>query len=330
MTYTEKFLDALNVRVNHAIYCQGLECLSAQIKVSETQKGSIIPVLGPTRVGKTDLIEDARDEFGRTSRGPGVIVPSSDFAVGSIPPKPNDRDLYVSMLRAIGYDCAPSQQTRRVCDRLLNAIREEGIKIIAMDECSHCAEAGANLAVGGATDHFKAIVEATGITLILSGLPKFQRLIDQNVQIRERALSTIMFRPYSWSDPEDQQAFASAVLSMFGLLQEAGAELNFDDMDMVRRLFGLSGGRVGLVMKVLKVACSGLSSPRISYHGIAHAARISSQAHLLADYFFDPDSSPTDEALSRAYVSVCHDAGIDVKPRSLDEYSALKFAANDV
>lgn len=329
MTYAEKFLDALNVRVNHAAYSQAFEDLSTHIKMSETLGGSIIPLLGPTRVGKTDLVEDARDEFGRTDRGPGVIFQSLNFAVGSIPPKPNDRDLYVAMLRAIGYDCSPKEQTARVRDRLLSVIRKEGIKFLAIDECSHCAEPGANLSPRAAADHFKTVVDATGVTLILSGLPKFQNLLEQNEQFRERSMSTIMFRPYSWSEPDDQMAFEAAVNSMFGLLQDAGAEVDFDEFDMMRRLFGLSGGRVGLVMKVLKAACSALSTPRISFNCIAQAARKSTQGQLSAVYFFDLDNSPSDEALSRAYVSVCHDAGMEVKPKSIAEYSALQYAANN-
>ena len=317
--------DALNVRIQHAIYNQVLDELTKCIEMAGSFEGTIVPLLGPTRIGKTDLIKDASERLGKLEPGPGVLTSSWSYGFGSIPPKPSDRELYASMLRAIGYDCGPREKTSQVRDRLLTAIRDEGVKVIAMDECNHCAETGANLSPRGATDHFKAVVDATGVTLILSGLPKFQKLIDENEQFRDRSTSTILFRPYSWSEQQDRDGFAAAVLGAFQLLQETGAKIEFEDLDMVRRLFGISGGRIGLVMRVLKAACVNLENDQLTFSIILKAARSITQEQLRASEFLDPNHPPTDVALTRAYVSVLGDAGMAVKPKSIDEFAAARF-----
>jgi hypothetical protein len=56
--------------------------------------------------------------------------------------------------------------------RIIIAIRETGVRVIAIDECNQAAERGANLSARAAADHLKTIV-------------------DGNEQLRDRSSNTV-------------------------------------------------------------------------------------------------------------------------------------------
>ncbi|WP_027256772.1 TniB family NTP-binding protein [Leisingera aquimarina] len=160
----------LDVRIQHKRHNEVLAELQSLTAVAKSFGGAIIPLLGPTRCGKTEVLWDSKVQLNSIRRGPGSLVETNSFAVGSIPPKPNDRDIYLAMLRALGYKCATAEKIPGMRDRLIAAIQADGVEVLALDECSHCVETGANLTPRTAVDHFKTLVDATGIVLVLCWL----------------------------------------------------------------------------------------------------------------------------------------------------------------
>jgi hypothetical protein len=292
------------------------------VELARGSGGSIIPMLGPTRVGKTELLTDLAERLRSESRGPGNLLPTPDFVVGTIRPKPNDLELYRTMLAAVGLNAARNEKTSSVRDRLIQAIRRYGTKIIALDECSHCAERGANLSSRAATDHFKTVVDETGVSIILVGLPKFQSLIDENEQFRERALSTIRFLPYRWSIGEDREDFVAACFAVFAQIGDNGVSIEFDELPMVRRLYGVSGGRIGLVVRLMRGATQRAQQNRLSQDDIQSAAHLLMQHAARPDLYF-ADEEPTDTQLARAFAAVMKDADLPIEALTQAEAGAL-------
>ena len=127
--------------------------------------------------------------------GPGNLIAGADFRLAAIPPRPNERDIYKALLRACDYDCPDREKTEAVRRRAFGVIRDHGIRTIALDEVNHLAESGANVPHRAAADHFKSIADETGVGLILTGLPKFQTIIDGNEQFRDRCHATVHYLP---------------------------------------------------------------------------------------------------------------------------------------
>lgn len=316
-------INPLTVRVQHRIYDTVFEEVCQRVALAESLGGAVVPLLGPTRCGKSELLEDLRGHLGETRLGTRSLIATPSFALGTVPPKPNDRDLYRAMLLALGHDCGPKERTGLVRERLISVIQDEGTKIIAMDESSHCAEPGANLSPRAAADHFKAIVDATGVTLILAGLPKFQRLVNENEQFRERSLRTVLFPPYAWSLREDCDSFVEAVLGILAHFADHGVALDFDDLDMTRRLYGASGGRVGLTTRILTAALKFAPAGDLTFEAIARGAEASLQAALRPGTFFQPEP-PSDTLLVHAYAGVMKDADLPIAAATIDEFEAAR------
>lgn len=310
--------ENLGVALKHALFVQIHNELHGLLRNLENAGGGAIPLFGPTRVGKTQV---TRELFRTITDGVEDTPERAKFAMGEIPPKPSDRDLYRAILRALGLDCGPRERTNLVRERVIRAIEAMNVRYILLDECSHCAERGANLSIRGATDHFKTIIDETGIVLVLAGLPKFQELIDQNEQFRDRCVKSVIFPPYSWKHKDHQSAFFETFLTAIDQIQEGGIAVIVDDEDICRRLYGVSGGRIGMMLRVLHFAVGGLKRPELSLKDIARAAKQSVQNSAQHELYFASDA-PTDHQLLKGYVSVMKEAGLPVDITTAAEFEA--------
>ena len=247
-----KDISLKDLRISHARYDAAMNQMLEAIDLVGSD-GGCIPFLGPTRVGKSDLMSAVKSQVSKDRNGPGYMIPTPDFLSGGISPKPNDAEIYASVIRTMGRVGA-NPKLSLLQDRMYDLLEQRDVRIVALDECSHCAEPGANLTRRAAADHFKTIIDRSGVVLILMGLPKFQRLIDENEQFSARSMATIEFHPYRWTNADDRNEFTTVIYSMFDYLEGCGVSLEFDWIDMSRRLFAASGGRVGMVIELLEVA----------------------------------------------------------------------------
>lgn len=319
-----------NLRVSHARYEAAFSEIVDAINLSGDQ-GACVPLLGPTRVGKTDLLQAVCKQFATLRSGPGYILPTLDFIQGSIRPKPNDAEIYASILRALEARVAPNTKLSVLQDRVLNLLSQRDVRIIALDECSHCAEPGANLTRRAASDHIKTVIDQSGLIMILSGLPKFQRLIDENEQLSARSMASVNLLPYRWSDQEDREEFASVTYSIFDFLEDSGLTLEFDPLDMTRRLFAASGGRVGLVVELVEAALKCRAVPgSVSKGDLAKASDTRLQRSNDMPPIFGPEV-PHDSVLARSYAKVLRDAGLRLPdPTSTLELEVFRKSGAEV
>lgn len=323
MSRSSRIRENLKITIMHRKLQEAQEAVVDSLTRFRSDAGAIVPLLGPTRCGKSLLLSKLREGVAEAPVAPRVLTAESNFAVGVIPPKPNDRDIYRSMLEAIGYSCKDKENTDLVRRRLVNAIADNGIRVIALDECSHCAERGANLSARGAADHFKSVVDATGITLLLVGLPKFQQLIDGNEQFRDRCFRTFYFMPYDWHEEADRVEFFSAFLAILRVFESEGVQIGFDEEDCLRRIYGASAGRVGMMLRIMDAAAVHLAEgPELALSHISRAVTGTSQTALASEQFFQSDP-PDDTQLIRSYVKILAEAGIGFDPRGGRDLEAL-------
>ena len=316
-----------DVQIMHPRFDAAWHRLHEVIELVPAGEGAIIPLLGPTRCGKTRLLKQLREQSGREARGDGVLFPECDVAIGAITAKPTEGDLYRAILRGLGHRVRPKERDRDLRERACQTIADQGTRIVCLDEISHCAELGANLTKRSATDHLKALVDRTGIILILSGLPKFEKLIQENEQFRDRAMRTIDLHPYQWSESQDRDDFVSGLFPLYNAIVEGGYEIEMDMVDLIRRLYGASGGRIGVVVRmlrsVLRLSTSDRRLSRLDFE--AGEERIFQRREHLPRMFGAEE--PTDLDLERAYVSVMQEADLPIRAASIQTVRAVRSAA---
>jgi hypothetical protein len=323
MSRSKRIRENLKITIMHRKLQEVEEVIVDNLTSLRSDTGGVVPLLGPTRCGKSVLLSKLREHVAEAPVRPRVLMADTNFAIGAIPPKPNDGDIYRAILQAIGYSCPNKETTKLLGNRVKAAIRDNGIRVIALDECNHCAERGANFSERGAADQFKWIVDQTGVTLLLVGLPKFQQIIDGNEQLRERSLKTLYFMPYDWHEEADRVEFFSAFIAILRIFEAEGVMIGLDDDDCLRRIYGASGGRVGMMLRIMDAAAVFLAEePTLGLSHISLAVGRMSQAALASEQFFRHDP-PDDAQLIRSYVKILAEAGIGFEPRGGGDLGAL-------
>ena len=317
------YASVLEQTIHHTLYQQSRKELSDAITLAQRLEGSVVPFFGPTRCGKSRMLKDLKATMGRPIEAPCGWNYESDFVIGEIRNKPNDKELVLSELKALGLEGRRTLSASVLEAQLYREITTKGIRVIALDECNHCAERGHNLSKRGVTDHFKRLVDNTGVTLVLSGLPKFQKILDENEQCRDRSMNSITILPYSWSVEEEKTSFAACIATALSQLQDVGVSFDFDAHDIVVRLYGVSGGRIGIVMRVLKGAVHFIEHDVLRFDHLAKSARKIVQSELRPEHFFGSNDIEEFD-LVQAYVKVMVEAKLPFIPATTDEFAVGK------
>ncbi|TMV05672.1 hypothetical protein FGK63_16665 [Ruegeria sediminis] len=303
-------LPIISQLVRHDFFESVYNEVEQHLAVKDPRNGTIIPLLGPTRIGKSAVANLLKTKTGREVETNASLLPVSDFVFGRIPPKPNDRDIYRAALEAFGLLCRERENTATVRKRLIHTIQQTKVRVIALDECSHCAERGANLSARAAADHLKTIVDETGVTLLLLGLPRFQSIIEGNEQLRDRSTNSIYFLPYDWQKEEDRDAFCGVIYAVLDAIEKGGFAIDFEFDDLVPRLYGASAGRIPVALRMIKSALMGATERRrLDADSFAESARRMQQYPIPPFAFFQGDC-PDDVLLIRSYATVMAEAGL--------------------
>lgn len=120
-------------------------------------------------------------------------------------------------------------------------------KVILWEEASHIVDTGTKMPPRAAGDFFKEAMDEVPVSHILFGLPRLEKLMDSNEQLRLRAKKRWELRPYDWMQPTERLAFAGVVRTYMDMFDKAGYP-NVVPFDcFVQHCYLFSGGLVGVV-----------------------------------------------------------------------------------
>lgn len=230
-------------------------------------------VVGPSRVGKTMLI-NALARRHPPSKVAGVRkVP---VLVVQIPPNISPVLLPSSVLTALGVPLPQRGITSGVMfNRMADQLKLAETRVAIFEESSHLVEPGARVPPRAAGDWFKSVMDTLGMTLILFGVPRLERLFESNEQLRMRASARREFRPYDMRSADDRAAFATCVKTYAELFAKHGWPFGFPLDVLIKHTYLLSGGLVGVLSRFMQELASQLvyESPRpLTFEDAAQAA----------------------------------------------------------
>jgi hypothetical protein len=217
-------------------------------------------VVGPSRVGKTMLSKAlARNYPERKQDGRRCVPVLHVFIPSNISPVL----LPTKVLSALGMPLpAKGLTTGAMDDRMYDQLRLAGTMVILFEEASHLVEIGARVPPRAAGDWFKTLSDNLNITLVLTGVPRLERLFESNEQLRLRASARREFRPYDSRSAQEQRAFAACVRTYADLFEEAGWALDVPLNALVPQCYLLSGGLIGIVSRFMQELAS-----QVAYEG---------------------------------------------------------------
>ena len=162
-----------------------------------------------------------------------------------------------SVLTALGVLLPQkSSNTGLMSMRLLDQLRLAGTRVIIFEEASHLVEPGARVPPRGAADWFKELSDKAGVTILMFGVPRLERLFASNEQLRTRASTRREFRPYDARNQEQFRDFAVCVNTYAKLFQTHGYPIQMSIESLVQHCYLLSGGLIGILSRLMQeLAC---------------------------------------------------------------------------
>jgi hypothetical protein len=189
---------------------------------STRRPGTMVLVIGPSRVGKTTLIRLLEERLLAMSKAhmlsdPSFIPFASILAAGPGTSRFEWAEYYRVVLRAL-HDPFVDGKTARIRTRELREAMETALierkpfAIIA-DEAHHLAEAARGSRLQSQLNHLKHFENATGVSHILVGTYEMRPFRKVNAQLACRSID-VHFPRYDAANEDDAQIFRSVLWAL--------------------------------------------------------------------------------------------------------------------
>ncbi|MDT4840805.1 Bacterial TniB protein [compost metagenome] len=302
--------------IEHAHFRAALDRAESTIQRAFAGESLILPIFGPTRVGKSELINTLTPAY------PAEVVDGVRLQTVvrvMTPVKPSRRSLPEAVLLALGSQRYGRSNAEELTARVCGLLRVMGTRVLIFEEMQHFVENMSPTATRKAADWLKVVAEELRLTVLMVGLPISAQVLVRNEQLRDRADAIHEFRPYSWENPQEHQEFRRTLLGLMEALVEAGWSVpDPHDPDFSRRVYGSCLGRVGMLIKLFNTA-EHLSCDRIiDYKTLLRAHAQAIGTGFLQFNPFDPSRELVDHLLVEGYVQMLREAHMGI-PKAASE-----------
>src|SRR3989454_3831987 len=219
---------------------------------STRRPGTMVLVIGPSRVGKTTLIRMLEERVLATGKAllapdPSFIPFASILAAGPGTNRFEWAEYYRAVLRALHdpfVDGKVAQiRTKELREAMETALLERKPLAIIVDEAHHLAEAARGSRLQSQLNHLKHFENATGVSHILVGTYEMRPFRKVNAQLACRSVD-VHFPRYDAAIDADAQVFQSVV---WALQRQLPVEKEPRLLDHWEFLYARSIGCIGLL-----------------------------------------------------------------------------------
>lgn len=189
---------------------------------STRRPGTMVLVIGPSRVGKTTLIHLLEERLLARTKAlmlsdPSFIPFASILAAGSGTNRFEWIEYYRAVLRALQDPFVDGKvariRTRELREAMETALKERKPLAIIVDEAHHLAEAARGSRLQSQLNHLKHFENAAGVSHILVGTYEMRPFRKANAQLACRSID-VHFSRYDASIDADAQVFQSVVWAL--------------------------------------------------------------------------------------------------------------------
>ncbi|MGU7841435.1 TniB family NTP-binding protein [Burkholderia thailandensis] len=310
----------------HPMFVEHLTALKRRIDDALTGFApKVVRVPGPSGVGKSSLIANLSRDYPETRIDGRRHVP---VLVVEVPQSATAKLLPKSVLRALGIQVPGSMTAGAMFDLMVTQLRLAGTRVVIFDEISHLVDEGSRVPPRTASDWLKTLTDTLGMTLILFGIPRLERLFSANEQLRRRACPARFFLPYDSSIADQMAAYMSCVANYVRMFSAVGYPIDVPPRVLMQQSYLLTGGLIGVLADFMRELASLLAkeAPRaITYADCQKVTEYVSHAgspHRLAFQDSGIDGPGVDPAaLKQAYVHVLKSnaTSIPVRKKSGDK-----------
>jgi Bacterial TniB protein len=126
------------------------------------------------------------------------------------------------------------------------------VELLIFDEFQHLVESGSRKTLSNVADWLKAVINETGIPMILFGMPCSDDLLCQNRQLKRRFMSVEKLSSFNWGNSADSQKDYRLFLATIDKQLPFPERSCLAERDIAHRFFCATRGNVGATMSLAK------------------------------------------------------------------------------
>lgn len=306
-----------NCELQHPLFLEQYTALRQRIDDALDGGASRIErVIGPSRAGKSMLLQALRRDYPETNVGGRRRVP---VLVVPIPTPASPLLLPSSMLTALKLPVPNRISAGEMCNRVFAQLELAGTRVTLFEEANHLVELGTKVPPRASGDWFKMLSDVRDMTMVMFSIPRLERLFECNEQLRMRASAPRWMMPYDSRIPDQLRAFHGCVATYANLFRERGFPIEFPARALTYQCYLLSGGLIGVLSRFMQELASQMAfeAPRplsfLDCQAAARAIEVAGSRYFRA--FERPDevqAGVAPAALHQAFVQVMNDNDIPV------------------
>lgn len=269
----------------------------------------LLPLLGPTRVGKTTLLRESIKYINNQQPGKAQSI------ISVVSPKHlTGRALPDACLASIGMSAGMFTNHVAATNAFIKAVKKRDTRLIIFDETQHMLERGSSTTVRAAADFLKGLFDQTGASIVLAGLPSLTGLFQANEQLADRSRRPVEFYPYEWHGA-DYKHFRAALAAALEHLSDTGWNtFDLKDAEFAKRMYVATGGRFGLISKIFMEVQTCSPHGDAFYPEFAKAYDEAVMGRLIEFNPFDLSQRLETEHMAKVYAAIMLEAGVKVRP----------------
>ncbi len=149
-------------------------------------------VIGASQTGKSALIDRNLKHLGIFSKMDGDAT--GNYVFCRVPADATIKNLGQLVALATGYQVSDRVKGHEVWTIVRHRMKEFGVKLVWIDEAHHLLRPGAGRDVAGAVQALKSLLqEDTGVSVIISGVPKLEEAILKDEETALRFVTLNLF-----------------------------------------------------------------------------------------------------------------------------------------
>lgn len=251
--------EVSDLRILHTRFKQILTLIKQRIDaVIAGADAKISWVIGPSRVGKSALIEALMLFY------PELVVKGRTTIQAvrvETPALTTPHLLPISLFIALKVPYDPSiKSTGRYTELASHQLELAGTKALLFEEASQMVELGAKITPYDVSEWLKGLINTTNIAQLLVGVPRLQRLVDANPQLRGRSYRVIRWLPYDASIESEWDDYVSTFRQLIAPFERRGWYLDAAEAVVAANLYLHAPGLIGALCDVIKELAKDLES----------------------------------------------------------------------
>lgn len=209
-------------------------------------------ITGESGCGKSTLRKTYVKQFPRYEGVDRTVVPVLHL---ELPSQPTVKNVAERILIELGDPFAEKGSAEGKTARIVTLLKECYVELVILDEFQHFVDRSSEKVEYKVADWLKSLINASKVPFVLMGLPRCQRILDVNEQLRRRFLPRISLHRFRINILAERKQFYGVLKSLEKSLPFQGRSA-LTDKTVIPCLYYATHGVIDHAMKLVSEALS--------------------------------------------------------------------------